>query len=148
MDINSLLNEALLAQAAYAIDLKSTLSDKEIQKRLKAVGGVTQAQAEYFTSKYKVVEQTENTETGFSATLFQNKDTLEYHLASRGSAPKNPFDPDWNDANVDNVLYGISVNQVTDYLNFYLQLTHASTVAQFAFEKPLLESYYQLREVA
>jgi Ca2+-binding RTX toxin-like protein len=138
MDINSLLNEALLAQAAYATGLKKGMSEKNLIKELLEGDDFTEAQAKYFASKYKVVEQTENIETGFSATLFQeiNEDgTLgEYHLASRGSSPKDPRDPDWNSANADNLLYGISVDQVIDYLNFYLRLTHSSTVAQFAFE--------------
>lgn len=57
-----------------------------------------------------MVQQTENAETGFSATLFQeiNEDgTLgEYHLATRGSA---------------------------DMINFYLHLTHSGDVSQFQF---------------
>jgi hypothetical protein len=142
MTIQSLFDDALLAQAAYAVGLKSGMTDSELEKELLRVDGVTPAQAKYFVSKYKVVEQVENANAGFSATLFENKETPEYHLATRGTDSSKPRNPDWIDANVDNVFHGASYDQVADLLNFYLRLTHAQTetVAQFAFEELVLAS--------
>ncbi|GIU06118.1 hypothetical protein TUM4261_09040 [Shewanella sp. c952] len=127
MVIKSLFNDALLAQAAYATKLTAGMKESEFIDALLRVSGVTQAQAEYFVSKYRVVEQVENADTGFSATLFENKETLEYHLATRGTDSSNPLNPDWIDANVDNLFHGASYDQVAVLLNFYLRLTHAQT---------------------
>ncbi len=154
MDIKLLFNEALLAQAAYATNLSKEMSESDLIDELLEVLGVTQTQAEYFVSKYKVVEQYSIEETGFSATLFLNKDTLEYHLATRGSAGFSFTEPDWIDANADNFLYGISYDQVTDLLNFYLRLITPSadpltkSTAQFIFKQEQSEAYIELREAA
>lgn len=115
MEISTAYENALLAQMAYADELNTSKSGVALINALidpeTGAENVTQAQAEYFASKYIVVQQTNNPETGFSATFFQeiNEDgTLgEYHLAARGSASPNPFDPDWHDANPDNLNYGI-----------------------------------------
>ena len=140
MNINLLFNEALLAQAAYATGFVKGMTGSDLITVLLKVGGVTQAQAECFSSKYVVIQQTENQETGFSATLFQEIATGEYHLATRGSAAPSVDNPDWNDANLANFKYGIAYNQVTDLLNFYLRLTQApnEAVPQFAFEEIIL----------
>tara|TARA_R110002050_G_C8835511_1_gene505548 strand:- start:156 stop:647 length:492 start_codon:yes stop_codon:yes gene_type:complete len=130
MEISAAYESALLAQMAYADNLNDNKSDELLINALihetNGASDVTQAQAEYFASKYVVVQQTNNPETGFSATLFQEIETGEYHLATRGSAPINPFDPDWNEANLDNLKYGMSFKQVTDLLNFYFRLTSSS----------------------
>lgn len=145
MEISTAYENALLAQMAYANKLNDSKSGASLEMALMhsefGAKDVTQAQAEYFASKYVVIQQTNNEETGFSATLFQeiNEDGIlgEYHLATRGTSSLNLTDPDWIDANLDNFNYGISYDQVTDLLNFYLRLTHASTesVAQFAFNE-------------
>ena len=141
MNINTLFNEALLAQATYAKNLVSGMTDTALVNALldpqNGAPNVTQAQAEYFASKYKVIEQESNPNTGFSATLFQEikeDGTLgEYHLATRGSAQFNPANPDWYAANLSNLNYGMAYDQVADMLNFYLKLTHSGTVPQFKF---------------
>ena len=48
MTIQSLFDDALLAQAAYAVGLKSGMTDSELEKELLRVDGVTPAQAKYF----------------------------------------------------------------------------------------------------
>ena len=89
MDIKTLFDEALLAQAAYALFSKKDMKDDELINALLSDedNDVTQAQAEYFASKYIVVQQSEVPEpdTGFSATLFQNIESGKYQLANRGS---------------------------------------------------------------
>ena len=143
MEILTAYENALLAQMAYANKLNDSKSGVSLEIALMhsefGAKDVTQAQAEYFASKYVVVQQTNNPNTGFSATLFQVIETGEYHLATRGSAG-NLSDPDWTDANVTNNKFGMAYNQVADLLNFYLRLTHPSneTVAQFSFKEELL----------
>ena len=138
MDIKELFEKALLAQAAYVDRLTPGLTGEKLVDELITVKGITQAQAEYFSSKYVVVQQINNSETGFSATLFQDIETGEYHLAIRGSASFSFIEPDWIDANVNNLFNGIAFNQVADLLNFYLRLTHSEEVAQFEFEEVIL----------
>lgn len=136
MNINTMLHEAFLAQAAYVDKLDAGMTGDVLVTRLISNKYITQAQAEYFAERYEVVKQSENLETGFSATLFKEIKTGEYHLAVRGSAEPGLNEPDWTDANPANGLYGISYNQVTDLLNFYLQLSHTSgNVAQFSFKE-------------
>jgi len=137
MKINTLFQEALLAQAAYVENLKPGMAGEELIDALKTRDGITQAQAEYFSEHFTVEQQDENLDTGFSATLFKNIETQKFHLAVRGSAaPGLDLDPDWTDANIDNLLYGISYDQVTDLINFYLRLTQGGAdVAQFEFDE-------------
>ena len=78
--INEIFHGALLSQAAYANGLSSLLSVNELENALKTVSGITDAQAEFFSDNFRVITQEPTTETGFSATLFQNIHTLEYLL--------------------------------------------------------------------
>jgi hypothetical protein len=145
MDINTLFHEALLAQAAYA-DLEANMAEEDIITNLQNddfVGGVTQAQAEYFADHFEVVQRDKNPETGFSATLFQDIESGEYHLATRGSAPPPSldldFDVDWTGANLQNYSWGMAYDQVADLINFYLRLTQTGNVPQFTFEEQILD---------
>ena len=141
MEISAIYRDALLSQMAYANRLNENKSGELLVNALtdsdNGAEGVTQAQAEYFASKYVVVQQIESEATGFSATLFQDKESGEYHLATRGSASLSLSDPDWIDANLTNAKFGASFNQVMDLLNFYIRLTNAPNelVSQFAFEE-------------
>ncbi len=47
--------------------------------------GMPDKQAEIFTQTYEVTDQHTDAETGFSATLFRNKRTGKYTLATRGT---------------------------------------------------------------
>ncbi|EAI6362775.1 hypothetical protein ACP0SI_09145 [Campylobacter coli] len=51
-------------------------------------GDFSPLQAKQFFSRYDLLKHCPNTESGFSATLFQNKETKEYTLAIRGTEPK------------------------------------------------------------
>lgn len=48
-------------------------------------GDMTPTQAKRFFSRYDLLIHQPNTESGFSATLFQEKETKEYTLAIRGT---------------------------------------------------------------
>ncbi len=132
MEINTIYEEALLAQAAYA-SLSAGMAGTTLTNALKGLEskGVTQTQAEYFASKYTVVYQ-ENKDSGFSATLFKNIDDQTYHLAMRGTNSSGDIDDNYH-----NVVDGISYLQVADSINFYLQLIapEGASVAQFKFEE-------------
>ncbi|GAB0174108.1 hypothetical protein [Helicobacter trogontum] len=52
-------------------------------------GDMTPTQAKRFFSRYDLLIHQPNTESGFSATLFQNKESKEYTLAIRGTEPSN-----------------------------------------------------------
>ncbi|HED6588353.1 hypothetical protein [Campylobacter coli] len=51
-------------------------------------GDFSPLQAKQFFSRYDLLKHCPNTNSGFSATLFQNKETKEYTLAIRGTEPK------------------------------------------------------------
>jgi hypothetical protein len=61
MDIKTLFEEALLAQVAYIDNLKPGMKGNELITALLSDedNNITQAQAEYFASKYIVVQQSE-----------------------------------------------------------------------------------------
>jgi hypothetical protein len=142
MNIEKSYINSLLAQMSYANGLARGMKGDALKNQLFSeleAKDVTSEQATYFAKHFRVVEQYSVESTGFSATLFErlNDDGTpsdEYHLANRGSG--NFFDPealltDWLDANVDNGIYGASLNQVIDLVNFYIRLTGSGDVAQF-----------------
>ena len=132
MDINKLFQDALLARAAYA-SLEGGFSSQDLIRELLKLDDMTQAQAELIASTYKVIAQDEQEGSGFSATLFQNIETGEYHLAMRGSQEPWVEPVDWRANILQNGQYGMSFDQVADMLNFYLRLTHTGDVPQFKF---------------
>ncbi len=152
MDMKKLFEEALLAQVAYIDNLKTGMKDNELVAALLSDedNNITQAQAEYFASNFIVVQQVN--ESGFSATLFKNIDSQEYHLANRGT--DSFFDGDWTDANASNSDYGMAYNQVAELINFYLQVTHSKLVSSsanlqhLAFEALQSKQQLAIREAA
>jgi len=75
MEISAAYESALLAQMAYADNLNDNKSGELLINALthetNGASDVTQAQAEYFASKYIVVQQTNNPETGFPRRFFK-----------------------------------------------------------------------------
>lgn len=131
MNINDLYMNALLAQATYANKLTDGMEGEDLARKLfeqLKKNGMTQAQAEYFSSKYEVVTQQSTTDSGFSATVFKRITDSSYHFAMRGT----DFDGADIANNVQNFNYGMSYDQVADLLNFYLKLTHTGSVQKFA----------------
>ena len=127
--VNEIFNAALLSQAAYADDLDRL----GLEIALKTVSGITDAQAEFFSDNFRVIIQEPTTETGFSATLFQNIHTLEYHLSVRGTdgfAGDVPED-------IYNISAVISPRQNVDMINFYMRLISGTDVdvPQFIYQE-------------
>jgi hypothetical protein len=88
---------ASLAEASYVhfdevIDFSSKAVEGALQNG-KLKGTFSATQAADFVTHWQVVSHQKNTDNGFSATLFKNKDTGEYVYATRGTEPGN-FIPD------------------------------------------------------
>ncbi|EOI8655521.1 hypothetical protein ACMXEJ_001867 [Campylobacter jejuni] len=112
--INKLRDIAELAQASYGyfhyVDNKFDIKDEDkivtfenvldiTYKNSKIInergfkigkldGDFSPLQAKQFFSRYDLLIHQPNTESSFSATLFQNKETKEYTLAIRGTESK------------------------------------------------------------
>ena len=81
-------------------------------------GDMTPTQAKNFFAKYRLLIHQPNTDSGFSATLFQNKESKEYTLAIRGTEPSNIGDLK---ADVNLMAGNLPKKQYFDMLLFYNQ---------------------------
>lgn len=132
--IQNLFQQAQLAEAAYA-DLTTAIgSESHMLTALNVAnkdvygGSFSTAQAAAFIADWTVVDQYTATETwlgtGFSATLFKNKQG-QYSFAIRGSTKFNDFVADMSLVSAD----GIAVRQAVDMYNYWQRLTHQGTYA-------------------
>jgi len=72
--IEEYFDEALLAQASYANGLSPELLDIQIETLLTDVDAkMSASQAAQFVEKFEIIDHQANTDSGFSATVFQNK---------------------------------------------------------------------------
>jgi len=135
--IEELSQQTQLAEAAYANFIDSTgnliTTDAGITGALIASGFSTNAsgqssQAVDFIAHWEVVDQFTASglfgltdSSGFSATLFRNKDTRQYSIALRGTQ----LVPSDLSADIGDILLdGISLDQVTDMYNYWQSLNH------------------------
>jgi pimeloyl-ACP methyl ester carboxylesterase len=82
-------DQAELAFAAYST-LYSGISGNEYRRALEDDGkGMASPQASAFSANWRVVEQYNDTDTGLSATVFQEIATGKSYLAVRGSEPSD-----------------------------------------------------------
>lgn len=91
-DLKKYYDFAALAEASYVLlDQPINFSDDEIEDALQPAAGYkgnfSATQAEDFVDHWEVVSHQGNTENGFSATLFKNKETGKYVYACRGTEP-------------------------------------------------------------
>lgn len=120
MDISSVADGALLAEAAYALFSESgDYSDSSVSAALVAEG-MSESQAQDFVGKYKLVAYQPNTSSGFSASVFQDDDGNFYFVA-RGTEP-SLLDAASTDI-WDIGTKGIAINQALDMISFYNSLT-------------------------
>ena len=107
-------NNAELAMASYAnlvsgVPDTQALEDEDI--------GMSSRQAKAFSENWRVIDQQQNTDSGFSATVFERIDesgnqTGEYTIAIRGSESLSDDWKDWLDANESITLgEGIAIKQ-------------------------------------
>jgi hypothetical protein len=140
--ITSLFQQAQLAEAAYADFLDDAgfliTTDAQYKSSLRA-NGFSQAQANEFTTHWKLVDQYTATDwggwtdgSGFSATLFESLDNPgQYSLAIRGSTPSDvlkDFRDDFDIIATD----GIAVQQLVDLYNYWKSLTTSTNSYQAA----------------
>ena len=86
MNVTELSKNALLAEASYT-DLEGLTEDEQVEDALK-LNGVAGSQAAELILEWRVAHHLPNTESGFSATLFESKDNPgQYTLAIRGTEP-------------------------------------------------------------
>ena len=80
-NINTLADFALLAQASYAF----TTSPNDLKLKLQDDASFTATQADYFASRYEFITKQANQSDGFSATIFQDKQSGRYIFSVRGT---------------------------------------------------------------
>ena len=136
--IQELFQQAQLAEAAYA-DFAAFPSS--VTDALKSEG-FSDAQATDFVTHWKVVDHISNTASGFSATVFQNKDTHQYVFAIRGT--EDLFTPgglvDFGAADLLDIGgQGIALHQALDLYNYLQSLrTPSGQPYQAAYLKTAL----------
>ena len=116
--------QAQLAEAAYA-NLTSAIGNQDNLmasldvKNKKVFGGdFSETQAKVFAAQWEVIDQLPDTQSGFSATLFKNRETGEYSFAIRGSTNLADFNADARLISRD----GIAAAQLVDLYNYWQQL--------------------------
>jgi len=135
--ITQYFEQAELSLAAYSLNLQSGMSgSNQVTAYIDALklAGMSAQQAADFANNYTVVNQSPDTPSGFSATVFQNNITGQYEFAIRGSTPTLT---DWIGTNFGEIgVYGIAITQALDMFNYVLRVTSASgtPIPQFSFD--------------
>lgn len=140
--ITQYFEQAQLSLAAYALGLRSGMSNVEYRAALEANGLMSAKQAEVFAASYSVIDQYTNTLTGFSATIFDKGGTK--YVAIRGT--EDLFFSgaiDWL-TNVNGVgADGIAIAQGLELFN-YLQRLYGlagNPVVQYGYDDTLRVIY-------
>ncbi len=127
-DSAKLFETAQLAEASYSLLDSSTYGDAEALKNrlLKAnkdsyKGEFSDAQATEFVKHWSVTTHQQDTDSGYSSTLFQNKDDGRYVLAFRGTA--QPWEDLAGADGGDIVLDGLAIDQIVDLYNEWKRIT-------------------------
>ncbi len=112
---------ASLSEASYVLfdELNRNFSDKAVEDALKdsdLEGRFSATQAEEFVKHWQVVDHQGNTLSGFSATLFKNKDTGKFVYACRGTEGVVSLDL-WSADAGDIVADGLALKQIVDMYN-------------------------------
>ena len=125
---------ALLSDLSYAVNLPKGVTGNDLRDLLKANSarfeGMT-AFAQDIGAHYIVLDQyTELAINGFSATVFQNKDTGEIHFVCRGTEPGIDLLHD-----VDLAINGVASQQIVALINYVKRLEAGpGQAAQYGYE--------------
>jgi pimeloyl-ACP methyl ester carboxylesterase len=141
---------AALAEAAYA-DLEGVTVADDLSSALQRIGekpgepddpnkGFSLSQANDFASHWRVAHHLPNTNTGFSATVFESIDNPgEYVFAMRGT--ETALDTVIDDAVLADIADigadGIALKQAMDLINYYQRLT--TSESELAYQYNLYE---------
>jgi len=148
-DNTKLYDMAALAEASYVFfDKLKDYSDESVADALQISeleGKFSATQADDFVSHWQVVSHLPNTSSGFSATLFKNKQTGEYVFAVRGTEATS-FIKDWGLTDfADIVRDGVALDEIVDMYNYWQQLNSPKTpykVAVLETDKALTAACY------
>jgi Ca2+-binding RTX toxin-like protein len=111
--ISELSVQAELSLAAYANLTKGVPSQAELRK-----AGMSQTQAEHFAAEWSVVDQSTDSASGFSATVFEKGG--QRYLAIRGTEPSDVLD---FIADADLGTSGAAAKQIVALYNYVQRLT-------------------------
>lgn len=153
--IYSLMDRALLSEAAYAnfVDnsgnLFTNISDIEAALRGPANDRLfSDAQAADFVTHWKVVDHIPDTDSGFSASVFERidgPDKGKRYFAVRGTLGWSDMVTDFAYVGAD----GIAINQGIDMYNWYQRLiSPAGTVTQYRYHKEETNALNQVTKPA
>lgn len=131
MDTTTLYQQALLAEVAYADFATAINSDGSFDsgktKTALIAKGLSPVQADEFTTNWKVISHQPDTDSGFSATLFQRitADPIagykigDYSYAVRGTAGLTDLAEDISNIAQD----GLALEQIVDLYNDWIRIT-------------------------
>lgn len=120
MKSENIFSQIFLAEASYALLDNVASGDQEGLQAASIANGFSQTQSEEFAKHWRVVHHQPDTDSGFSATLFESTDNPgEYTFAIRGTAGLQ--DLVITDV-TDIVLDGIAPDQVVDMYNYWQRL--------------------------
>ncbi len=120
MNIHNLCDKALLADVSYADFKGIDLSDQDDIKTVLTDRGLTSTQSDEFIKHWDVINHQPDTSSGFSGTLFKNKQSGEYVFANRGTVPNYS---DIIQADLFGiVLQGKASGQLIDMFRYFKQL--------------------------
>ncbi|GAB5451396.1 MAG: hypothetical protein Hals2KO_17240 [Halioglobus sp.] len=136
MDVDAVVRAANASQLSYVTGLTQGLEGSLFSFWVASIlpdNLVTQNQASDIVDGFRVAQQHDAPESGFSGLLLEDlANPGSYTLSFRGSSSLSA-DPDWLGANFENLVAGISSAQLVDMVNFYLRLTHAGPVNQYRY---------------
>ncbi|MDF1588647.1 MAG: hypothetical protein P1P93_05755 [Gammaproteobacteria bacterium] len=122
-EINAYYENSQLAQAAYAV-LTEGMTPPQIEAALgfEQQSNYSVTQGNIFAEQYDVIDSQQNTDTGFSATLFQDQ-AGTYTLAIRGTELTTDFSNDVLLTDIADIgADGIALKQAVDLFNYYQKL--------------------------
>ena len=150
-----LFEQAQLSEASYVF-LENSIGDQtDLETSLRS--DFSAIQAAEFVKHWRVANHQRNTESGFSATLFESLDRPgEYTFAVRGteSLTRDPRDLLYTDGG-DIVADGVALDQIVDLYNYWHKLTAAenasyqiASLTALGTETILLKAAYAISPVA
>lgn len=129
MDTTTLYQQALLSEAAYA-DLENINTQDEYEAALIA-SGLSPAQVDEFITNWRVISHQPNTDSGFSATLFQRitADLIAGYKIGDFSYAVRGTEFAWNDfvdlnEDIGNIVQDdLALEQIVDLYNDWIRIT-------------------------
>ncbi|MCU7920929.1 MAG: hypothetical protein KZQ95_21615 [Candidatus Thiodiazotropha sp. (ex Epidulcina cf. delphinae)] len=134
------LHNALLSEASY-VDFSNVTNDQSYISAL-VNKDFSQVQAEDFVTHWRIAHHQPNTDTGFSATIFESLDNPgDYVFAMRGTEPTAQWGIDITLADIADIgADGIALKQGIDLFNYYQRLIapSGSDATQYAVYEGIL----------